>query len=71
MTRNLALVFMVSILALHGTNASAQKVALPDFSGPYVGGTVGFATHKVDITDPTAGQFKDTDTGHGRRLLGI
>ena len=62
MTRNLALVFVASILGLLGTNASAQNVVLPAFSGPYIGGAVGFASHHVDITNPISGELKDTNT---------
>jgi outer membrane immunogenic protein len=63
MTRYLALASMAAILSLPATNASAQQGTLPDFSGPYLGAAIGFASHHVDITVPTAGEFKDTDTG--------
>ena len=63
MTRYLALASMAAILSLLGTNASAQQGTLPDFSGPYLGAAIGFASHHVDINNPIAGEFKDTDTG--------
>jgi len=62
MTRNLALVSTVAILSLLGTHASAQQVVLPNFAGPYVGATIGFATHHVDINNRLAGEFKDNET---------
>ncbi len=64
MRRQRSLVLLASALSLLGTNAWADKLVLPNFSGAYLGAALGVGGQRVHVDNQTLGtSFSDRETG--------